>query len=270
MFADSHAHLFFKDFDDDLDDVINRARDAGIQYIINPGTDIETSRKSIELAEKYDLVYACVGFHPHDSAKANEKSLAEIEELSRHSKVVAIGEIGLDYHYDFSPREKQKDVFAGQIEIAARRNLPIVIHSRDSEEDVLKIVESKIFSFPGWRNDASGRRPLGVFHCFPGDVAMARKVIEWNFYISITGAVTFMHKSKLNGMAEVVREIPLDHILLETDCPYLSPVPLRGKRNEPSNLTLIANKISELQQKEVQAIGLVTTRNVESLFGIGR
>jgi TatD DNase family protein len=269
MFADSHAHLFFKDFSDDLDDVIKRACNEGIEYIINPGTDLETSRKSIELAEKYDIVYACVGFHPHDAGKADHKSLEEIEKLSYHPKVVAIGEIGLDYHYDFSPRDKQQEVFASQIEIAARRNLPIVIHSRESEDDVLKIVESKVASLPGWRSNGNARLSRGVFHCFPGNAAMARKVIAWDFYISIPGPVTFTHKSKPNTMADVIKEIAIDHILLETDCPYLSPVPLRGKRNEPANIPLIARKIADLQQKELQTIATVTTENVKKLFNVG-
>jgi TatD DNase family protein len=270
MFADSHAHLFFKDYENDLDDVIGRAKEEGLRYIINPGTDLDTSRKSIELAEKYDIVYACVGFHPHDSAKADAESLKEIERLSHHPKVVAIGEIGLDYHYDYSPREKQREVFSAQIEIAARRNLPVVIHSRESEEDVLTIVESKISSLPGWRKNGEEILSRGVFHCFPGDAAMARKVIAWRFYISVPGPVTFVHKSKPNLMAEMVKEIPLEHILLETDSPYLSPVPLRGKRNEPANVLRVAQKVAELQQKDIRTIGEITTGNVERLFGIGQ
>lgn len=266
MFVDSHAHLFFEDFQKDIDDVIRRARDAGVLYIVSPGTDLETSRQSIELAERFDMIYACVGIHPHDASKATDKALEEIETLSHHSKVVAIGEIGLDYHYKFSPPEKQQQVFSRQIDIAQRRDLPIVIHSREAEDDTLDIVEGKIRSNTRWRADVA---PRGVFHCFPGDAAMARKVIGWNFCISIPGSVTFPDRpSKPNSMAEVVRKIPLEHILLETDSPYLTPVPHRGQRNEPSNIPFIAGKIAEMQQRPLEEIGRVTTAGIQRLFGI--
>ena len=198
MFIDTHAHLFFKDFQDDLDEVIRRAKDAGVEYIVSPGTDLETSRKSIELAEKHDMVYACVGFHPHDASKADEQSLEEIEQLSHHAKVVGIGEIGLDYHYNYSPHEKQREVFSRQFEIAQRRNLPIVVHSREAEEDTLRIAEQ--YTARNLRSVVTNRS--GVFHCFPGDFAMAEKVIGWGFYISIPGPVTFPIKpNKPNSMA---------------------------------------------------------------------
>ncbi|MBI1804472.1 MAG: TatD family hydrolase [Ignavibacteriae bacterium] len=271
MFVDSHAHLFFKDFHSDFDDVINRARDAGVRYIINPGTDIETSRESVALAEKYDLIYACVGFHPHDAAKANDHALEEIEVLSRHPKVVGIGEIGLDYHYNFSEPEQQQDIFARQIEIAQRRNLPIVIHSREAEHDTLRIVEEKMKRVPSWRTLPDGRpAPKGVFHCFPGDSAMAQMVIDWGFFISIPGPVTFGSKpNKPNSMVEVVSKIPIEHILLETDSPYLAPAPNRGKRNEPSNIPHIARKIAELQGRSVEEVGRVSSSGVKKLFGVG-
>lgn len=263
MFIDSHAHLFFNDYRDDLDEVIGRALDAGVESIITPGTDLATSRESIALAEKYDMVFACVGFHPHDSSKVDGTSLKEIEELSRHPKVVAIGEIGLDYHYNFSTPEKQRKVFALQIEIARRRNLPIVIHSRESEVDTLGIVEEILKDDP--------RQSKGVFHCFPGDVAMAQKVIGWGFCISIPGPVTFPVKpDKPNTMAEVVAGIPMEHILLETDSPYLTPVPFRGKRNEPMHIPLIAGKIAELRGESIEEIGRVTSLAAKRLFGIGK
>jgi len=268
MYIDSHAHLFFKDYEQDFDEVISRAKDAGIEFIVNPGTDLETSRRSIELAQQYDMIYACVGFHPHDASKASPEALKEIEKLSLHPKVVAIGEIGLDYHYDYSPRDRQREVFTTQIEIAVRRNLPIIIHSRESEPDTLEIIKLMTDKYPGWKSAGNTLQRRGVFHCFPGDAAMARTVIGWNFYISIPGPVTFMHKTKPNTMAEVVSEIPLEHILLETDSPYLTPVPLRGKRNEPANIPLIAEKIASLKNTDVQTIGTITSKNVKSLFGI--
>jgi len=262
MFIDSHAHLFFKDFQDDLQDVVRRAQDSGVECIICPGTDLETSRKSVELAEKYDLVYACVGFHPHDASKADEQSLREIEEMSHHPRVVAIGEIGLDHHYNFSPPEKQREVFTLQIEMACRRSLPIVIHSREAEAETLRIVEDL------FKHDT--REDKGVFHCFPGDVAMAREVIGWGFYISIPGPVTFLHKpSRPNSMAEVVSQVASEHILLETDSPYLAPAPFRGKRNEPSYIPLIAKKIAELQGLSVEDVGKKTSLGARKLFAIG-
>ena len=269
MFVDSHAHLFFKDYENDLDDVIQRALDAGIEAIINPGTDLATSRESIELAEKYDLIYACVGFHPHDATKADASSLKEIEQLSHHPKVVAIGEIGLDYHYNFSPPERQREVFASQIDIAQRRDLPIVIHSREAEQDTLTIVQEKILKNKLWRSKSL---PKGVFHCFPGDAMMANKVIDWGFYISIPGPVTFVGKpNKQNLMAEVVSKISIDNIMVETDSPYLSPVPHRGKRNEPSNIPLIAKRISELQGISIEDVAKGTTHaaKIKSHHNVG-
>jgi TatD DNase family protein len=276
MFIDSHAHLFFKDFQNDLDDVLKRARDAGVEYIVSPGTDLETSRQSIELAEKYDMIYACVGFHPHDASKADDSSLEEIEKLSRHPKVVGIGEIGLDYHYNFSPPEKQQEIFARQIDIAQRRDLPIVIHSREAEADTLRIIEEKLKNNRTWRSRLAHEYdrfppPKGVFHCFPGDTRMAWQVINWGFYISIPGPVTFGSKpSKPNSMLDVASNVSPEHMLLETDSPYLTPAPNRGKRNEPANIPFIAQKIAELQGLSVDDIGRTSTVGVHKLFGIGK
>ena len=275
MFIDSHAHLFSKDYEGDLREVIDRASVAGVELIVNPGTDLETSREAVELAEQFEGVYACVGFHPHEARRADASSLEEIEKLSHHEKVVAIGEIGLDYHYDYSPRERQREVFRIQIDIACRRNLPIVIHSREAEEDTVSIVEEKLgepLTPDGGLSGSGGNRgfPGGVFHCFPGDVAMARRVIGWGFYISIPGPVTFgTRQNKPNVMAEVAATIPLEHILLETDSPYLSPVPLRGRRNEPANIPIIAQRIAELKALPVEEIGRVTSTGARKLFGIG-
>ena len=265
MFIDSHAHLFFKDFENDLDEVIQRARDAGVTAIINPGTDLPTSRRSVELAEKYEMIYACVGFHPHDASKADDASLAEIEELAAHPKVVAIGEIGLDYHYNYSPPDQQRDIFALQIDIAARRDMPIVIHSRKAEPDTLRIVGEKTRYHSNWRTGS----PKGVFHCFPGDVAMAKEVIGWGYFISIPGTITFSSKpTKPNSMVSVVEQIPMEHILLETDSPYLTPVPHRGKRNEPSHIPLIAKTIADLKKCSIGEVGRVSTLGVRKLFGV--
>ncbi len=247
MFIDTHAHLVAPDFNDDRDEVIQRARDAGVESIIVPGTDAETSRQAIELAENYDFIYACVGVHPHDATKATESALEEIEQLSRHHKVVAIGEIGLDYHYDFSPREKQIEVFRKQIEIAIRRNLPIVVHTRKSIPDTIQIIDTAVSNNGLWRKN---RHPRGVFHCFTGDVAQARKIINLGFFVSYPGIVTF----KNSTAAETIQKLGYDHLMLETDSPYLTPAPHRGKRNEPAHIRLIAQKIAELCNASVEDV----------------
>jgi TatD DNase family protein len=271
MFTDSHAHLTSEQFNNDRDEVIKRAIDAGVEYIINPATDLEDSRKAIELAENQTQVYACVGFHPHDAKKADEASLKEIEELSKHPKVVAIGEIGLDFHYDFSPRDVQAEVFKAQIEIAQRRNLPIVIHTRESNDETVRIVEEALAAVPLWRSQKAtpqSRYPAlkGVFHCFSGDPGLAWKVINMGFSVSLPGVVTF----KNAGLAaEVAANVSVEHFLLETDSPYLAPVPHRGKRNEPSNIPLIAQKIAALQHMPIEDVGRATNYNAYKLFGIG-
>ena len=272
MFIDSHAHLTSDQFDNDRDDAIKRAVDAGVEYIVNPGTDLEDSRRAVALAEKHRQVYACVGFHPHDAKKATESSLREIEELSKHPKVVAIGEIGLDFHYDFSPRDVQQDVFKAQIGIAQRRNLPIVIHTRESSDEAIHIVEEALTGNPGWRSQLATPfsrypAPKGVFHCFPGDPAMAWKVINMGFYVSMPGTVTF----KNAGVAvEVAEKVSVEHFLLETDSPYLAPVPHRGKRNEPSHIPIIAGKIAQLQHLSTEDVARATNYSVYKLFGVGQ
>ena len=271
MYIDTHAHITADAFNADRNETIHRALNAGVEYIINPGTDLEDSRRAIELAEKHPAVYACVGYHPHEASKADDKSLMEIEELSRHPKVVGIGEIGLDFHYNFSPPDRQEAVFRDQIDLARRRNLPIVIHTREAMEPTLRIVQEAIAREDGKRTASvpEGNRhvaPRGVFHCFPGDVATAWKVIGMGFFISLPGIVTF--KKGGNAVA-VAAEISPEHLLLETDSPYLAPVPHRGKRNEPSFLPLIAERIAELQHLGVEDIGRATNYNVFHLFRLG-
>ncbi|MBI3788150.1 MAG: YchF/TatD family DNA exonuclease, partial [Ignavibacteriales bacterium] len=269
MYIDSHAHIFFEDYKTEQGDVLKRAQDAGIECIIVPGTNIETSKEAIELSERYDFVYACVGFHPHEASKANDETLRTIEELSKHKKVVAIGEIGLDFHYDFSPREKQIEVFEQQIRIAVGRNLPIVVHTRESMAESIAVVEKAVALNGKWRGnslDDHSRYPAskGVFHCFTGDAHQARHLLEMGFYVSYPGIVTF----KNSPVIETLKTIGYDHILIETDSPYLAPVPLRGKRNEPSNIPLIANKIAEIFHAASEDIARTTRYNTKKLFGI--
>jgi TatD DNase family protein len=273
--VDTHAHLNSEEFNKDLDEVLKRAEDAGVGNIICPGTDVETSKRSIELAEKYPNIYAAVGIHPHDSSKAGSSTFDQIEQLSHHPKVVAIGEIGLDYHYNFSPPQSQIETFVRQITIAQRRDLPVIIHSRESEDEVIKILETRIREHPKWRAEkvhpaSRYPAPKGVFHCFPGDSKMAWKVIDMGFYVSLTGPVTYGGKAKKpNLMEEVAKKVSAEHILLETDSPYLAPVPCRGKRNEPSNIQYIAEKISLLQGLYIEDIIRASTYGAHRLFGIG-
>ena len=265
MFVDTHCHLFYNDYDSDFKDVINRAFEKKINCFIIPSTDLNSCKKSIELSEKYDSIHVAVGIHPHEVAKATEFDLYEIEKLSTNKKIVAIGEIGIDYHYDFSPKEIQKKLFETQIEIAIRKNLPIIIHERESQKDIFEIVKRIVAENPNWRKG----NKKGVFHCFNGDTNFAEKVIDLGFMISFTGFITFKQKmDKINSMQVVAKEIPLEHIMLETDSPYLTPVPNRGKRNEPSNIIYIAQKISEIKNIPIETVAKITTENAIKFFNI--
>jgi TatD DNase family protein len=271
MFIDTHAHLTSREFDADRDDVLRRAAGAGVTAIVNPATSLEDSRRAVELAHRQEGVYACVGVHPHEAAGAGEDVLAGVEELCAESKVVAVGEIGLDFHYDFAPRDVQERVFRAQLGIAARKNLPVVIHTRDATEETVRIVREALESFPSWRSQAATPfsrfpAPKGVFHCFPGDQALAWELIRLGFAVSLPGIVTFKNAG---NAADVAREVSAEHLLLETDSPYLAPVPHRGTRNEPSRLPLIAAKIAELQHLSVDDIARATSYGAHRMFGIG-
>ncbi len=269
-FVDSHAHIFYGEYRADLDEVMARAAASGIAGIVCPGTNLETSRESVAVAERFETVRAAVGVHPHEASSADDDVLEEILKLSAHPRVVAIGEIGLDYHYDFSPPDVQRDVFRRQLEIARQKRLPVVIHSRDAEADTLGIVGDAVRADPSWRGRPDANPVArGVFHCFPGDARMAQRVIDLGFYISFPGPLTFpVKQSKPNLMAEVARTAPLDRILLETDSPYLTPHPHRGERNEPSYVALIARRLSELTGRPLEVISETTNANVANLFGL--
>ncbi len=264
-YIDSHAHLFFADYANDLDDVLLRAREAGIDVIVVPGTDLKSTREAVMLADTHENIFACVGIHPHEVSKAASQDLAEIEKLCDHRKVVAVGEIGLDYHYDFSPRELQKKFFEKQIGIAVRKNLPVVVHMRESTEDTFSIVEQIVNTNPNWKE--SGKEPMrGVFHCFPGTADQAAYVHGLGFFISYPGIVTF----KKSNSIELLKQIGINNILLETDSPYMTPVPLRGKRNEPANIVLIGRKIAEVLGISEEEVARITTKNTVRLFGLSR
>jgi TatD DNase family protein len=268
-FVDSHAHIFYEEYRADLDEVLSRASSSGVAGIVCPGTNLETSSEALALAGRYPAVRAAAGFHPHEASRADEAGLAAVEAMSRDPLVVAIGEIGLDYHYDYSPREVQRDVFRRQIGIAKRRRLPVIIHTREAEEDTLAIVEEEVRADPSWRGrERAEPAARGVFHCFPGDAAMAQRVIGLGFYISFPGPLTFPVKpAKPNLMAEVAASAPLDRVLLETDSPYLTPHPHRGTRNEPSRIIVIAGRLAELTGRSLAEISEATNRNVANLFG---
>lgn len=255
MFIDTHAHLFFDNFKDDLEAVIDRAKDAGVDYIIVPATDLKTAREAISLAEKYNQIYATVGVHPHDTKDWNDSIISELESLAKHPKVVAIGEIGLDYYYDFSPKEQQIKAFKSQLSLAVKLNLPAVIHNRDSDDDMMEIIRS--FCGTGLK---------AQFHCFNGSLDDAIEFMRMSHFISFTGNITF---KKSESLREILKHIDLNHLMLETDSPFMTPVPFRGKRNEPANVKYVAQQIADIHKLSLEDIGRITSLNVFRFFGIG-
>lgn len=251
MFIDVHAHLDDKAFHKDREEVLQRIKEAGI-IVVNAGADIKSSYFSVELAEKYDFIYACVGVHPHDAAKVPKDYLRELEELAKHPKVIAIGEIGLDYYYEFSDRKIQQKVFLEQLELAESLNLPVVIHNRDAHQDTLNTLRKSA--------------PIkGLMHCYSGSLELARELLKLGFYFSFGGVITFKNAKKPK---EVASQLPLDRILLETDCPYLSPEPYRGKRNDPTRIPIIAEVLAKLRETSVQEIEDTTFSNFTKLFSL--
>jgi len=255
MFIDTHAHLFFENYKDDVDEVINRAKENGIDYIIIPATDLKTASEAISLAEKYEQVYATVGIHPHDTKDWNEPLIPEIEKLAKHPKVVAIGEIGLDYYYDFSPKDQQLKAFKSQLELAIKLELPVVIHNRDSDKDMLDVIKSYC-----------GTGLKAQFHCYNGSVDDAIEFMRMSHFISFTGNITF---KKSDGLREILKHVDLNHLLLETDSPFMTPVPYRGKRNEPSYVTYVAKQIADVHKISIEEVGRITSLNSFRFFGIG-
>lgn len=250
---DSHAHIYGKEFFADFDTMLQRAAAAGVETIIVIGADLESSIQAVELARKFPNLYAAVGIHPHDASRVTEACYQRIVELAGEcDKVVAIGEIGLDFYRDRSPRPDQELVFRRFIKIARELQLPVIIHDRDAHERVMAILREEGAADVG-----------GVLHCFSGDLQMAKKCIELGFYISIPGTVTYPNNHALH---EVVRGVRAEHLLVETDCPYLSPVPYRGKRNEPAFVRLAAEKIAELKGLSLADVARITTANSQKLF----
>lgn len=254
MVFDSHAHLDDERFDKDRDSIITRARESGIQYILNPGADLNTSIRAVNLAQKYSMIYAAVGVHPHDVKDMDEDTIEVLKALSNKEKVVAIGEIGLDFYYDHSPRDEQRKWFRRQIELAKEVNLPIIIHDRDAHEETFNILKEYDVGSLGC-----------VMHCYASSVEMAREYIKMGVYISLAGPVTFNNARKTY---DVAREIPLEWLLVETDSPYLTPTPYRGKRNEPAYVKLVAEKIAEAKGISFEEVAYQTTLNAKKLFRI--
>ena len=254
--TDSHAHIYGPEFGDDFAAMLDRAAAAGVDTIIVCGADLESSQAAVKLAEQHDFLYATVGIHPHDAAGVTEADYRIIEELASHPKVVAIGEIGLDFYRDRSPRDCQEEVFRQFIRMAHRVKLPIVVHDRDAHDRVMAILAEENAAAVG-----------GVLHCFSGDPAMAAQCVAMGFYISIPGTVTYPNNHQLQ---EVVRQVKIENMLVETDCPYLSPVPHRGKRNEPAYVRLAAEKIAELKGLSLADVARITSGNAARLFGYDR
>lgn len=251
MFIDSHAHIQLSQFNRDRDAVLKRAHEAAVSNILVIGFDMETSLGAVELAEKHTHIYATVGMHPHDAKDLTPDALKTFRELAEHPKVIALGEMGLDYYRNLSPRPVQKTAFEQQLDLAEELQMPIVIHNRDAYMDILPILEAR------------HGRVRGVLHCFTGDVALMHRSLAIGFHIGIGGIVTYKNAA---GVQAVAREVPEDRLLIETDCPWLAPQFRRGKRNEPAYVRAVAEKIAELRNTSIETIGKITTENFRTVF----
>lgn len=254
MLTDSHTHLNAEQFNEDQDEVIQRALEAGVTRIVNVGFNRETIPSSIALAERYDFIYSTVGWHPVDAIDMMPGDLEWIEELCKHEKVVAIGEIGLDYYWDKSPKDVQQRVFREQIRLARKLGMPIVIHNRDAHQDILHILKEEKAEEVG-----------GIMHCFSGSWETAKQCLDMNFHISFGGPVTFKNARQPK---EVLAQVPLDRLLIETDAPYLTPHPFRGKRNETGYVRLVAETAAEIRGMTLEEIAEITTNNAIRLLGL--
>jgi len=251
MIWDTHAHIDDPSYREDFQEVITRMKSAGISRVTNVGYDLPSSRRSVKLAQDYDFIYAAIGVHPHNAEGVTAETLKELLELAKQPKVVAWGEIGLDYYRDLSPRPIQKEVCIQQIKLANEVGLPIVIHNRDAHQDILEIVKA--------------HPPLygGVFHCYSGSWEMAEILLKLGFYLSFAGPVTYKNA---RHTVEVAKHVPLDRILVETDSPYLTPEPRRGKRNEPTYVREVVNKLSEIKNLNFENVAFQTMHNAETVF----
>jgi TatD DNase family protein len=258
MFIDSHAHIEMDRFDEDREAVIERALDAGVEIIVNVGNgDIarDSHRAAFQVAENHPFIYTTVGLHPHEASLLDDELLARLLDLSQHPKVIAWGEIGLDYYYDNSPREAQREAFRKQLQAARERSLPAVIHTRDAEADTLAILNEE------WQDSGLP----GIIHCFTGTRHLAEEAIRLGFFISFSGVVTFKKAEDLRATAKA---LPIEKVLLETDAPFLAPIPYRGKRNEPAYVIETAKAIAELRSLAYEEVGRITSENFKRLFNM--
>lgn len=252
MFFDTHAHYDDVKFDADRYELLSSMPSKGVELIVDPGSDLKTSRIAAELSERFPFVYAAAGIHPHEADGADEAAFAEIEAHCRREKTVAVGEIGLDYHYDFSPRDRQIEVFRRQMELAGALGLPVIVHDREAHEDFLKIMRD----YPAVR---------GVLHCYSGSLEMSREVLKAGWNISFTGSVTFKNNKKA---PEIIASMPEDRFMIETDSPYMTPVPCRGERNDSSYLKYIAEFIAQVRGTTAEEIARITLENGKKFFSI--
>ena len=252
MYFDTHAHYDDEQFDADRESLLTQMHREGVDLILVPGCSMQSSRAAVELSEAFPFVYAAVGVHPHDAQEMDETSLAQLAKLAGRPKVVAIGEIGLDYYYDLSPRDIQKKRFYQQLELARQLRLPVIIHEREATSDCLEIITQ----FPD---------VPGVFHCYSGSWETAKTILSQGWYLSFTGSITFKNAKRA---PEVIEKMPLDRLMIETDSPYLAPVPNRGKRNCSLNLPFIAEKIAQLRNMDIGEVAAVTMENGRQFFGI--
>jgi TatD DNase family protein len=261
MFIDSHAHLDVPNYDADRAEVIARARASGVELMLEiAGSDVGKGSlgPGLRLAEEHEFIYAAVGLHPHEASLYDDQLEQTLLECSRHSKVIGWGEIGLDYYYDNSPRDMQQMAFRRQLGRAIERRLPAIIHTRDADEDTIAILRESWF-------EKGGSEIGGIIHCFTGTQGLADAAIEMGFHISFSGVVTFKTAEELRAVA---RSVPMERLLIETDCPFLAPIPHRGKRNEPAFVIETAKKLAELKQTSVEEIARVTSDNFRRLFGL--
>ena len=254
MLFDTHAHLDDRQYSRDRGEMLQRARDQGVERIVNVGYDLPSSTRSLELAGRHDFIYAAVGIHPHDASDLNDDTIAKLKAMASHPKVVAIGETGLDYYRNLSPQEAQQQSFRRHISLARELGLPLIIHDRDAHGDILRVMQEEQVAEVG-----------GILHCFSGNWEMARQCLEMNFYISFAGPVTFNNARRVQ---EIAAQVPLDRLLIETDAPYLTPEPLRGKRNESSYVFYVCQKIAELRRMKLQDLAQATYENGLRVFRI--
>lgn len=257
---DTHCHLNFHTYDDDRDTVIEQAHKAGVNRMIIPAIDIASCQEAIALSEKYEGISVAVGIHPNSTSDFNLQTLESVHEFASHDSVIAIGEIGLDYHWDKSPKDKQQDTFEQQLELASQLNLPVIIHNREASNDVMDILENWVKTIPDNLRDCPG-----VLHSFSAPINIAERALDIGFYLGFTGPITF---KKADDLRTVAKSIPIDRILIETDGPFLTPHPYRGKRNEPAYVRYVAEKLAELHEISYEQMAQQTTANAIQLFNL--